>query len=185
MLDLKTIDKTWTLFLDRDGVINLEKEGDYIYNASEFVFYEGVTEAIGLLAKRFGDIVLVTNQRGVGKELMTELDLMDVHNHMLKNIEAADGRIDAIYYCTSLDNDHPDRKPQPGMALKAKEDFPGIDFGKSVMVGNKMSDMRFGRNAGMHTVYIQTTHPRQPIPHPDIDLAFKSLLNFAAALADK
>ncbi len=182
MLDLQTIDKTWTLFLDRDGVINREKEGDYIYNASEFVFYEGVTGAMKLLESRFGDTILVTNQRGVGKELMTELDLMDIHNHMLKNIEHAGGRIDAIYYCTSLDNQHPDRKPQPGMALKAKEDFPGIDFSKSVMVGNKMSDMQFGRNAGMHTVYIQTTHPNQPIPHPDIDLAFKSLLNFAEAL---
>ena len=183
MLDLKTIDKSWTLFLDRDGVINLEKEGDYIYNPQEFVVYEGVHRALDLLGQRFGDVILVTNQRGVGKELMTELDLMDIHNHMLKGVEAAGGRIDAIYYCTSLDNNHPDRKPQPGMALRAKEDFPGIDFSKSVMVGNKLSDMMFGRNAGMHTVYIQTTHPDQPLPHPAIDWAFKSLLNFAEALA--
>jgi histidinol-phosphate phosphatase family protein len=185
MLDLKTIDKSWTLFLDRDGVINLEKEGDYIYNPREFVFYEGVHRALDLLGQRFGDVILVTNQRGVGKELMTELDLMDVHNHMLKHVEATGGRIDAIYYCTSLDNDHPDRKPQPGMAFRAKEDFPAIDFSKSVMVGNKLSDMLFGRNAGMHTVYIQTTHPDQPLPHPAIDLAFKGLLNFAEALAEK
>lgn len=182
MFDLQTIDNSWTLFLDRDGVINLEKEGDYIYNPQEFVFYEGVPEALHLLGRRFGEVILVTNQRGVGKELMTELDLMDIHNHMLKNIEAAGGRIDAIYYCTSLDNNHPDRKPQPGMAFRAKEDFPGIDFSKSVMVGNKLSDMQFGRNAGMHTVYMQTTHPDQPLPHPAIDLAFKSLLNFAGAL---
>ncbi|HEY4148540.1 MAG TPA: HAD-IIIA family hydrolase [Chitinophagaceae bacterium] len=185
MLDLQTIDKNWTLFLDRDGVINHEKEGDYIYNAAEFVFYDGVTAALKLLERRFGDVILVTNQRGIGKELMTELDLMDIHNHMLKKIEGAGGRIDAIYYCTSIDNQHPDRKPQPGMALKAKEDFPAIDFSKSVMVGNKMSDMLFGRNAGMHTVYLQTTHPDQPLPNPAIDLAFKSLLNFAEALAAK
>ena len=185
MLDLQNIDKTWTLFLDRDGVINLEKEGDYIYNPSEFVFYEGVPQALKLLGQRFGDVILVTNQRGVGKELMTELDLMDIHNHMLKDVEAAGGRIDAIYYCTSLDNQHPNRKPQPGMALQAQADFPAIDFSKSVMVGNKLSDMQFGRNAGMHTIYMQTTHPDQPLPHPAIDLAYKGLLNFAGALAGK
>lgn len=185
MLDLQAIDKTWTLFLDRDGVINLEKEGDYIYNPKEFVFYEGVPQAIRLLGQRFGETILVTNQRGVGKELMTELDLMDIHNYMLKDVEAAGGRIDAIYYCTSVDNSHPDRKPQPGMAYKAKQDFPHIDFSKSVMVGNKLSDMQFGRNAGMHTVYMQTTHPDQPLPHPAIDLAFKSLLNFAEALTKR
>jgi histidinol-phosphate phosphatase family protein len=185
MFDLQSIDKTWTLFLDRDGVINLEKENDYIYSPQEFVFYEGVTDAMRLLGERFGEVILVTNQRGVGKELMTELDLMDIHNHMLKDVETAGGRIDAIYYCTSLDNDHPNRKPQPGMAFQAKADFPGIDFSKSIMVGNKLSDMQFGRNAGMHTVYIQTTHPDQPLPHPAIDLAFKSLLNFAGALAVK
>jgi len=185
MLDLQTVDKTWTLFLDRDGVINLEKEGDYIYNPKEFVFYEGVPEALQQLGKRFGEVILVTNQRGVGKELMTELDLMDIHNHMLKDIEAAGGRIDAIYYCTSVDNNHPDRKPQHGMALKAQADYPHIDFSKSVMVGNKLSDMQFGRNAGMHTIYMQTTHPDQALPHPAIDLAFKSLLNFAGALVAK
>ncbi|MBS1566493.1 MAG: HAD family hydrolase [Bacteroidetes bacterium] len=183
MLDLQTIDKSWTLFLDRDGVINIEKEGDYILNPQEFVFYDGVPNAIRLLSEHFGLVILVTNQRGVAKELMTELDLMDIHNHMLKAIEAAGGRLDAIYYCTAMDNSHTHRKPQPGMALQAQQDFPEIDFSKSVMVGNKMSDMRFGRNAGMHTVYVQTTHPDQPLPDPAIDMACKSLLKFAEAVA--
>ncbi len=183
MLDLQSVDKSWTLFLDRDGVINHEKYEDYIYNFGEFVFYEGALEAIEICSRHFGDIIIITNQRGVAKELMTELDLMEVHSQMLKAIEKAGGRIDAIYYCTSLDNDHPNRKPQPGMALQAKADHPEIDFSKSIMVGNNMSDMRFGRNAGMRTVFIQTTNPEQPVPHPDIDLACKSLLKFAQILA--
>jgi D-glycero-D-manno-heptose 1,7-bisphosphate phosphatase len=182
MLDLSTTDKSWTLFLDRDGVINHEKHEDYIYNFSEFIFYEGALEALEICSRHFGDIIIVTNQRGVAKELMTEPDLMEVHNQMIKAIEQAGGRIDAIYYCTSLDNNHPDRKPQPGMALRAKTDNPEIDFSKSIIAGNNLSDMQFGRNAGMYTVFIQTTQPNQPIPHPSIDLAFKSLLKFARNL---
>jgi D-glycero-D-manno-heptose 1,7-bisphosphate phosphatase len=182
MPDLTKIDKTWTLFLDRDGVINHEKVEDYIYNYHEFVFYSGATEALRILGQRFGPVIVVTNQRGVSKELMTELDLMEIHNHMLKDVEATGGRIDAIYYNTALQNDHPDRKPNPGMALRAKEDFPEIDFSKSIIVGNNLSDMEFGRNAGMFTVFIKSTQPNQPLPHPAIDLAFNSLLNFAKAL---
>ena len=94
------------------------------------------------------------------------------------------GRIDAIYYCTSVDNQHPMRKPNPGMAFLAKRHYPDIDFGKSVMVGNNLSDMKFGRNAGMHTVFVKTTQPAQVVPHPDIDMAFPSLAAFAEALND-
>jgi histidinol phosphatase-like enzyme len=68
------------------------------------------------------------------------------------------------------------------MAIKAKEDFPEIDFSKSIMVGNKPSDMRFGRAAGMFTIFVTTTNPDQPFPHPDIDLRFDSLAAFAHAL---
>jgi D-glycero-D-manno-heptose 1,7-bisphosphate phosphatase len=182
MLDLKKIDKTWTLFLDRDGVINHEKFEDYIYNYNEFIFYDGVLNALKIFSERFGDIIVVTNQRGVGKGWMTELNLMDIHNQMLQDIEAAGGRIDAIYYSTTLDNADPNRKPQPGMALKAKEDFPEIDFNKSIITGNNISDMEFGRNAGMHTIFLKTTHPDLPLPHPAVDIAFNSLLKFAEAL---
>jgi D-glycero-D-manno-heptose 1,7-bisphosphate phosphatase/D-glycero-alpha-D-manno-heptose 1-phosphate guanylyltransferase len=101
---------------------------------------------------------------------------------MLQQTEAAGGRIDAIYYATSLNNDHPERKPHPGMALKAKADLPEIDFSKSIMVGNNLSDMEFGRNAGMYTVFLLTTQPNLPLPHPSIDMAFNSLLKFSDAL---
>ncbi|MBC7903534.1 MAG: HAD-IIIA family hydrolase [Gemmatimonadaceae bacterium] len=185
MLDLQKIDQSWTLFLDRDGVINHEKHLDYIYNYEEFLFYEGATHALKILADNFGIIVIVTNQRGIGKQLMSDLDLMLIHNQMLQDIEAAGGRIDAIYYCSSMDNDHPDRKPNSGMAKKAKEDFAEIDFSKSIIVGNNISDMEFGRNAGMHTVYLKTTHPDLPMPNKAVDMTSNSLLNFARALVGK
>lgn len=178
-------DREWTLFLDRDGVINYEKPGDYVYNWNEFIFYEGVPEALKLLSGIFGLMIMVTNQRGIGKGLMTEEDLQDIHNRMLQAIKAAGGSIDRIYFCTSLSDDDPLRKPNPGMALLAKKDYPRIEFSKSIMVGNNISDMEFGRNAGMHTVFLKTTHPGQQLPHPAIDLAFDTLSDFAKAFQKK
>lgn len=176
---LATIDKSWTLFLDRDGVINEEKENDYILNWNEFKFYSGVKEALAIFDKMFGKIVMVTNQRGVGKGLMTEDDLRNIHHNMRNEVANALGRIDKIYFCSSMDNDCFERKPQPGMAHLAKTDYPEIDFGKSIMIGNKLSDMKFGRNAGILTIYLATTNPEVPFPHPDVDYRFNDLFSVA------
>lgn len=182
MLDLKNIDSTWTLFLDRDGVINHEKKSDYIYHYEEFVFHDRVNEALKTFSEIFGKIILVTNQRGVGRGLMTEDALLDIHKQMLAEIRNSGGRIDEIFYCTSTDNEHPNRKPNPGMAYLAQKKFPPIDFKKSIMVGNTISDMLFGRNAGMYTVHVRTTHPDIALPHDLIDLSFEDLYSFAKEL---
>jgi D-glycero-alpha-D-manno-heptose 1-phosphate guanylyltransferase len=181
-LDLNAIDKTWTLFIDRDGVINHEKKEEYIRNWEEFQFYDGVKEALKTFSKKFGKIIVISNQRGVGRQLMTEDDLLNIHRNMQAAIEAEGGGIDRIYYCTSADNKHICRKPNPGMAFLAKKDLPAIDFSRAIMVGNKPSDMLFGRYAGIYTVFVRTTNPDQSFPHPDIDLAFDSLADFAKAL---
>ncbi len=173
------INADWTLFLDRDGVINVEKDEDYIRNWDEFEFYPDSLKALPILANKFSRIIITTNQKGVGKGLMTEEDLKDIHNNMLSKIQIVQGKIDYILYCTDLDNDSPNRKPQPGMAFQAKDLFPKIQFNKSIMVGNRMSDMLFGRNAGMHTVFLSTTHPETNFPDPAIDYRFTNLLDFA------
>lgn len=179
---LNEIDNTWTLLVDRDGVINHERKNEYVLNWGEFIFYEGVKQAMARLSHKLGRIILITNQRGVGKELMTLQDLERIHQEMQKQIEEAGGRIDAIYLCTSMDNKHECRKPNPGMAFRAFEDFPDIDPAKTMMAGNKPSDMRFARNAGIFSVFIRTTNPEVPFPHPDIDFQFPSLLDFANSL---
>ena len=181
-LNLENIDKEWTLFLDRDGVINYEKKDDYIRNWQEFKFYEGAKEALKTLAEKFGIIIVVSNQRGISKGLMTEEDLANIHRNMQHEIESSGGRIDGIYYCTAIDSKDPYRKPNPGMAFLAKQDLPEIDFSKSIIAGNKPSDMLFGKNVGIYSVYIASTHPQTPFPHPDIDLRFDSLADFAKAL---
>ncbi|MCX6209369.1 MAG: HAD hydrolase-like protein [Bacteroidetes bacterium] len=101
---------------------------------------------------------------------------------MNNEIQDADGRIDKIYFCTDLDNTSPNRKPNIGMAFQAKQDFPSIDFTKTIMVGNRLSDMYFGRNAGMKTVYLDTTNPEVEIGHEAIDYRFDSLIDFAKVL---
>jgi len=182
MLDLKQINKSWTLFLDRDGVINHDTPNDYVRNANQFRFYDDVLNALTYFGKKFGRIIVVTNQRGVGRGLMTEEDLLLIHDKMLTAVDASGGRIDRVYYCISMDNDHPNRKPNPGMAIDARKDFPEIDFSKAVIVGNNLSDMGFGRNAGMHTVFVKTTNPEVSLPHPLIDMIFDTLPDFAKAL---
>ena len=135
-----------------------------------------------ILSAKFSRIIIVTNQKGVGKGLMTRETLDTIHYEMQREVEIVGGRIDKIYACTDLDDNSPMRKPNHGMALQAHKDFPDIDFSKSIMVGNKLSDMRFGRAAGMFTVFVATTNPETPDPHSDIDLRFDTLSHFAAAL---
>jgi D-glycero-D-manno-heptose 1,7-bisphosphate phosphatase len=182
MLNLEDINKEWTLFLDRDGVINEEKDKSYILHFGEFKFTPGALAALRALSESFGRILVVTNQRGVGKGLMSESALLEIHRQMQHAVEALGGRIDAIYYNTSLIDSDPLRKPNSGMAGLAKKEFPSISFSRSIMVGNTLSDMQFGRNAGMFTVFLKTTLPLQEFPHPLIDRVFDNLPDFAKAL---
>lgn len=156
------------LFLDRDGILNKHLPGDYVRNWSMWEWLPGVLDAMPLLAQRYQRIFIVTNQQGVGKGLMTQADLDDVHRHMIADIEAAGGRIDRIYICTELESAHsPNRKPEIGMALQAQRDFPEVDFHRSIMVGDNVTDIVFARNARMRAVYISKNNPA-PEPVRDI-----------------
>ena len=168
----------WSLFLDRDGVINRRLVDDYVKSWGEFEFLPGVLDAISIFSQKFKHIFVVTNQQGIGKGLMSKSDLKEIHNKMLQQIESNNGRVDAVYFCPSLaaDND-PMRKPNPGMAFNAKEDFPEVDFQKSLMVGDSISDMEFGNNAGMRCVFIG----KQP-KHLHVDGVFPSLIDLAKAI---
>lgn len=152
--DLK-IDESWTLFLDRDGVINEKLDNDYVKRVEEFRFLKDAEEAIASFGKVFGKIIVVTNQQGIGKGLMSHEDLEEVHQYMLKGIEEKDGRIDAIYYCPELAAKNAAcRKPNTGMPIEAKQRFPAIEFKKSIMVGDSFSDIEMGKRLEMVTVFI-------------------------------
>ncbi len=174
-----TIDKSWSLFLDRDGVINHRLQGDYVKNWAAFQFETGSLEAIAAFSKIFGFIFVVTNQQGIGKGLMREADLQALHQQMLFEIEKVGGRIDQIYHCPHLRSDYCNcRKPRIGMALQAQSDFPAVNFSSAVMVGDTSSDIEFGKTAGMYTVFISA----EDCPPPHTDLQFASLSSFSTHL---
>jgi len=176
-------DKTWTLFLDRDGVLNEDKPGSYVMSLEEFKLMPGVKEAMKKLSAIFGTIVVCTNQRGVSRGLYTIEEMHRMNNFLLSEIKNAGGRIDKIYYAVDLNDDAPNRKPNTGMALQAKHDFPDIDFSRSIMVGNNLSDMQFARNANMaKAIFLTTTVPHIDLPNPLIDAHFDSLKSFADSI---
>jgi D-glycero-D-manno-heptose 1,7-bisphosphate phosphatase len=103
----------------------------------------------------FGRIVIVTNQQCIGKGIIDEDKLNSIHDFMLTEIKKQGGRIDKIYFAPQLATENSEmRKPKTGMAMQAKEDFDDIDFKKSIIVGDSLTDMEFGQKMGMKTVFI-------------------------------
>ena len=177
--------KKWTLFLDRDGVINDRIVGGYVRKWDEFHFLEGVLEAMPILARKFNRILVVTNQQGIAKGLMSEDDLQQLHAQMLTEIEKQGVKVDKVYYCPKHEKENPPcRKPNTGMAQQAKIDFPDIDFDCSMMVGDSISDIEFGYNMKMKTVFIETKTDINTVAlaaiKDKIDYSFPSLIEFAA-----
>jgi D-glycero-alpha-D-manno-heptose 1-phosphate guanylyltransferase len=152
---LPKMDTSWTLFLDRDGVINTHRPDDYVKNETEFEWIAGSKEAIRDLSQIVGRVLVVTNQQGIGKGMMTEYDLDKINWKMQTELEAIGGRIDRVYYCPHLAAINPKcRKPDIGMAEEAQQDFPEISFSKSIMIGDSDSDIEFGCRLGMFTVRV-------------------------------
>ena len=175
---------SWTLFLDRDGVLNTRRPDDYVKNWDEWEWVPGSPAAVSHLTGLFQYIIIVTNQQGVGKGLMTEEDLIDIHTQMELGFRGVGAMVDAVYFCSDMANDPENqRKPRPDMGLAAQADFDGIDFATSIMVGDSDSDMAFGRNLGMVTVHIGPD-PLTAAEHPDVDFAFASLGAFAVAVTE-
>lgn len=175
----------WTLFLDRDGVINTELPDDYVKRPEEFVFEPGALQGLASLAPLFNRIIIVTNQRGVGAGLMTQADLDLVHEMMLLEMKSHRIVIDRIYAATDKDRQSIRRKPHPFMGHQAKQDFPDIDFSKSVMVGNSRGDIEFGRALGMTTVFIDDKGrlPGERSAYGS-DLLFPSLYELCSRITD-
>jgi histidinol-phosphate phosphatase family protein len=172
--------QNWTLFLDRDGVINRRIVGGYVQTWDQFEFLEGVKEAIRNMTGVFGRVVVVTNQQGVGKGLMSLEDLELIHQKMTTAIQAAGGRIDAVLACPDLEHQQPNgRKPSPHLALQARARFPEIDFARSIMVGDSPSDMAFGANLGMYTVFVDGGDPNARVGQAGCHLRLASLKAFA------
>lgn len=154
--------KGWTLFLDRDGVINKLLPGRYVQTIEEFEFIPTIFEALAKANTLFDTIVVVTNQQGIGKGLMSERNLLDIHTYCKKEVEKNGGRIDAFYFAPALAAENSElRKPNTGMPLLAQRDFPSIDFKKSFLVGDSISDLEMGKKLEMTTIYITENKEKQ------------------------
>lgn len=144
-----------TLFLDRDGVINKLRPNDYVKCWEDFEFLPGVFEALTCFAKTVKYIFIVTNQRGVGRGVMTEQALLDIHSKMSQEIAARGGRIDGIYYCTALTEDDIRRKPGRGMFDEILQDYPDVNPDYCVMIGDSDSDIAFANNCGIKGIKVE------------------------------
>lgn len=176
------IDPTWTLFLDRDGVINKRIFGGYVRTVEEFEFLPQVEQAITDLSKKFYLVIVVTNQQGIAKGLMSERNLLEIHNYMCDQVFLKGGKIDKCYFAPNLKGAEDDmRKPNTVMAEMAKKEFPEIDFSRSVMVGDTDTDIEFGKKLGMKTVRIKT----EETIVLDADITLNSLVDFAKMINDE
>lgn len=152
---LKAVDDAWSLFLDRDGTINVRLINDYVKTFSQFTFLPNALEAIEVFSQWFQKVIIVTNQQGVGKGLMTQEQLNKVHDAMIEEITNNGGYIDQIFSCTQLADEYNNcRKPNPNMAFQAEAMFPELRLEKSIMIGDMPSDIEFGNLVGMKTVYL-------------------------------
>lgn len=146
--------KSPALFLDRDGVINVEKH--YLYKQKDFEFIDGVFEVCRYFQNKGYLIVVVTNQSGICRGFYTKEDFAKLTEWMEREFAKEGVTIAKTYHCPH----HPDftgscscRKPKPGMFLQAKEEF-NIDMENSVMIGDKLSDLEAAKRAGVKRGYL-------------------------------
>ena len=146
--------KNKAIFLDRDGVINVEK--NYVHRVKDFQFIEGIFELCALVQQLNFKIIIITNQAGIGKGYYTTDDFDRLTKWMLAQFRAHGIGVEKVYYCPyhptegvgEYRKNSSDRKPNPGMILKAKREFD-LDLSKSILVGDKDSDLEAGRAAGV------------------------------------
>jgi D-glycero-D-manno-heptose 1,7-bisphosphate phosphatase len=156
------------LFLDRDGVINVDR--GFVARRRDFEWLPGIFDAVRT-ARRLGfAVVVVTNQSGIGRGYYSEADFADVTAFMRERFVAEQAPLDAVYHCSfhpeAVDErlrhpDHPWRKPRPGMILAARDDL-GLDLARSAMVGDRLSDVEAGAAAGVGALAL--IGPGEPLP---------------------
>jgi D-glycero-D-manno-heptose 1,7-bisphosphate phosphatase len=144
-----------TVFLDRDGVLNAKApEGEYVWRWEDFHLLDGVSEAIARLNRAGLRVIVVTNQRGVALGLYTVTNVEALHTHLEQFLSGQGAHIDAFYICPHDRGECNCRKPLPGLFEQAAAHYREISAAKSVMVGDSLVDIEFGRGLGMKTILV-------------------------------
>jgi len=156
--------KNKALFLDRDGVINVYHP--YVRSREEFHFREGIFELCRAAQSLNYLLVVITNQSGIARGYYTESDFLELTKWMTRKLAEEQIQIARVYYCPyhpvhglgKYKRDSPDRKPNPGMLLRARTDF-GLDLAESVLIGDKLLDMDAAKAAGVGTKILLRSDP--------------------------
>ncbi len=144
------------VFLDRDGVLNKKmSEGHYVTCWSEFHLLPGVPEAIRQLNRAGIRVLVVSNQRGIALGLYTSEAVLSIHSQFQDLLKLHGAHVDSFYFCPHDKSGCNCRKPLPGLFEQAVADFPDITANTSVMFGDSLSDIEFGRRLGMRTIFLE------------------------------
>ncbi len=145
------------VFLDRDGVINADRD-DYVKNVAELSIFPEAPDSIRRLNEAGYAVFVVSNQQGVAKGLISEASLQAMEDKIRRQVEAAGGSISGFYYCKHLASEKCScRKPEPGLILAAAREH-GIDLHRSFMVGDSRKDVTAGERAGCKTILVLSGH---------------------------
>jgi D-glycero-D-manno-heptose 1,7-bisphosphate phosphatase len=149
------------VFLDRDGVIN-EDRLDYVKGWGEFAFLPGSLDALRLLTQQGYQIIVITNQSIIGRNMVSEPELRHIHNKMVEAVAAHGGKIDAILYCPHSPKDGcACRKPQPGLIYQARDTY-ALDLSQTCMIGDSLKDIQCARAAGCgKAILVRTGYGRE------------------------
>ncbi len=146
------------VFIDRDGVINEDPIGDYIKRWEDFRFIPGAIDGLKRLRKQGFEIVILSNQAGIGDGVFKERALRDITKKMLTELEGSGIEVKGIYYCLhGKEADCDCRKPKIGLFKQAARDIP-FDPAKTYFIGDKFTDVQAGKNFGMKTIFVLTGH---------------------------
>jgi D-glycero-D-manno-heptose 1,7-bisphosphate phosphatase len=155
---IEKYNKRCVIGLDRDGVINKDI-GTYVTDSKDFEPIEGSLDAIRQLRWLGYKIVIITNQGGIEKGIMTQEDVDRVHDHMFKLLgEAGCSSIDALYYSASSRRDDEYAKPNTGMFKRCEKENPHLHFKGGYFVGDKISDLKAAMKIGARPILVRTGH---------------------------
>lgn len=172
-----------TIFLDRDGVIN-ENRDDYVKSWDEFQFLTGAREAIAHLTQAGYRIVVCSNQAAIAKGLVTIQTVEEIHHRMITEVAKVGGTIERVYYCPHGNNEHCIcRKPRPGMLLQARDEL-GLDLRDAIFIGDSFTDIQAAITAGVFPILVLSGLGMEQIRthHQDVDTAFCIASNLGHAV---
>lgn len=156
------MNKNKAILFDRDGVVNIRPISGYVRKPDEFVILEDFVSFFKMIKKNDYLAILITNQQGVGKKIMSLQDMKQIHNVLQQEMIYRTGyEFDDIFYCTELkESNSYRRKPNPGMIIEALEKH-SIDKSRSFMIGDSKTDVIAGKKAGVKTVLLSPEYLKE------------------------